>query len=178
MTIHCIVTEYSPRLEFLIPKPPVPAVPNVVFIASNTGIFARRSIMNSIRESPRYIIYNILAVCFTLGTSFPTDGPGLSALIRLILEPPLNGTMAIINTSTPIPPIQCEKHRHVVLHLETTSTSLNILAPVVVKPDTISKSALINDGISPVIIKGMAPTTPISIQLSDVATQPSLRYMT
>ena len=81
----------------------------------------------------------------------------------------------MINTSTPIPPIQCEKHLHVVLQRDTASTSLSILAPVVVKPDTISNKAFINDGISPVIIKGMAPTTPIRIQLKDVATQPSLR---
>ena len=56
VTIHCIVTEYPPRLEFFIPKPPVPAVPNVVFMASNTGIFAAISTTNSISESPRYII--------------------------------------------------------------------------------------------------------------------------
>ena len=175
VTIHCIVTEYPLRLEFFIPKPPVPAVPNVVFMASNTGIFAAISMTNSISESPRYIIYKILAVCFTFGTSLPTDGPGLSALIRLIFEPPLKGTMAMINTSTPIPPIQCEKHLHVVLQRDTASTSLSILAPVVVKPDTISNKAFINDGISPVIIKGIAPITPIRIQLKDVATQPSLR---
>ena len=41
-----------------------------------------------------------------LGTSLPTDGPGLSAFIRLILEPPVRGITASRNTRTPIPPIQ------------------------------------------------------------------------
>ena len=107
----------------------------------------------------------------------PTDGPGLSALIRLILEPPLSGTIAIINTRTPIPPIQCVKLLHIILQCDRLSTSLNILAPVVVKPETVSNKASINDGISPAIINGNEPTIPISIQLKDVAMQPSLRYI-
>ena len=48
----------------------------------------------------------ILAVYLILGTSLPTDGPGLSAFIRLILEPPVRGITASRNTRTPIPPIQ------------------------------------------------------------------------
>ncbi len=87
---------------------------------------------------------------FIFGTSLPTDGPGLSARIRLMLEPPLMGMIASRNTRTPMPPIQWVKLRQNREQWESASTSLKMLAPVVVKPDTVSKSASVKDGISPV----------------------------
>jgi len=93
----------------------------------------------------------------TLGTSFPTDGPGLSARIRLMFEPPLSGTMASRNTRTPMPPIQCVKLLHKSEQCESPSTFARMLAPVVVKPDIVSNRASVKDGISPVTKKGRRP---------------------
>ena len=45
--------------------------------------------------------------------------------------------------------------------------------PVVVKPDTISKRASINEGISPVKQNGKAPKIEIMIQLKATMTNPS-----
>ena len=47
--------------------------------------------------------------------------------------------------------------------------------PVVVNPDTVSKTASVNLGISPVIRKGTHPMSDSRSQLSAVTTQPSLR---
>ena len=113
------------------------------------------------------------AVYLIFGTSLPTDAPVLSARIRLIWEPPLIGIMASRNTSTPIPPIQCVKLRHKIEQCDRASTSLKMLPPVVVKPETVSKSASAKDGISPVKINGRQPKILITIQLKAVATQPS-----
>ena len=79
----------------------------------------------------------------TLGTNFETDGPGLSARIRCILELSERGMTAIINTSTPIPPIQWVKQRQKAVPRESFSTSLKILEPVVVKPEIVSNNASI-----------------------------------
>ena len=98
-------------LSFLIPNPPVPAVPNDVVRASNTGILPMSNSRTSSIVIPKYIRYRSRAVCRTFGTSLPTEGPGLSARMRLIWEPPLSGIIARRNTRTPIPPIQCVKLR-------------------------------------------------------------------
>ena len=91
------------------------------------------------------------AVCLTLGTIFPTDGPGLSAFISCIVCPPASGTMAIRKTRTPIPPIQWVKLRQKSAVLERASMLVSMLAPVVEKPDAVSKTASIYEGISPEI---------------------------
>ena len=48
-------------------------------------------------------------------------------------------------TRTPIPPIQCVKLRQNKAQWESASTSLKILAPVVVKPEIVSNKASVND---------------------------------
>ena len=53
------------------------------------------------------------------------------------------------------------------------STSLRILAPVVVKPDTVSKNASVKCGISPEITKGSAPNTDSKIQDTPTINRPS-----
>ena len=45
------------------------------------------------------------------------------------------------NANTPIPPIKCVKPRQKSIALSKCSTSLNIVAPVVVNPDTVSNNA-------------------------------------
>ena len=48
-----------------------------------------------------------------------------------------------------------------------------MLAPVVVKPDTVSKRASTGFGMQPVRTKGTAPTILMAIQLNAVAAKPS-----
>ena len=90
-----------------------------------------------------YSKYRMVAVDFIRGTSLPTLGPGLSARSRCMVKPsprlPL-GTMASRNTSTPMPPSQWVKLRQYRSPLGRASTSVRMLAPVVVKPETVSKT--------------------------------------
>ena len=144
-------------------------------MASNTGILPQISNIICIIVSPKYIRYKSLAVVFSLGTSFPKLGPGLSALIRFTLEPPLSGTTASRNTRTPIPPIQWVKLRQNIDVWDNDSTSSSMVAPVVVNPDIVSKRALVNDGISFVSTNGIHPKILSIIQLSAVETHPSFK---
>ena len=59
------------------------------------------------------------------------------------------GRMAMTNTSTPMPPTQCVKLRQNSRPRSMVSTSVRMLAPVVVKPETVSKKLSIKLGIAP-----------------------------
>ena len=74
-----------------------------------------------------------------------------------------------------MPPIQCVKLRQNKEQWESASTSLKMLAPVVVKPEIVSNKASVKEGISPVRQKGRQPKKLRSIQLREVAIQPSFR---
>ena len=76
-----------------------------------------------------------------LGTSLLEDGPGDSARRRCMLRFPPSGTIIMPNTSIPMPPTQCVKLRHKSMDLSRASTSVSMLEPVVVQPETISKTA-------------------------------------
>ena len=67
--------------------------------------------------------------------------PGTSARMMYMLLSSLIGRTAMMNTSTPMPPIQCDRLRQSSSPLLMDSTSVSIVAPVVVKPETISKNA-------------------------------------
>ena len=128
-------------LEFLTPKPPVPTVPKVSVYVSNNGIFASSKQIICSTVIPIYSKYKILAVSFTFGTNLSTEGPGDSAFIKCMVEPPIIGRIAKINTNTPIPPIQCVKLRLNRFAWLKASTSDRMLAPVVVKPEIVSNKA-------------------------------------
>ena len=117
--------------------------------------------------------YRILAVDCTLGTSLSTCGPGLSAFIRLTWEPPVSGSSESRNTRTPMPPIQWVKLRQNRIPLGSPSTAGRMLAPVVVKPETVSNRASTGFGMQPVSTKGTAPITEMNTQHSEVAAKPS-----
>jgi hypothetical protein len=53
------------------------------------------------------------------------------------------------------------------------STSPNIVAPVVVKPETLSKRASTGLGVTPVIIKGILPRILVKNQAKDTRRNPS-----
>ncbi len=82
--------------------------------------------------------------------------------------------MASINTSTPMPPTQWVKLRHISMDGDKPSTLLRMLAPVVVNPEMVSNSASIREGISPLIQKGRAPKKLKTTQIRATATNPSL----
>ena len=62
------------------------------------------------------------------------------------------------------------KLRHISDACESFSTSSRMLAPVVVKPDTVSNRASMYVGISPEITNGSAPNELSTIQLSATIT--------
>ena len=122
-------------------NPPVPAVPNAVAKASNTFTPPNNNKTISIAVIAVYIPYKIIDVFFILGTSFPATGPGTSALIRCIEFSFSIGIIISTNTRTPIPPTQCVKLLQKSTPCGRYSGFERTDAPVVVKPETISKSA-------------------------------------
>ena len=120
-------------------------------------------------------MYKIRAVYRSFGTNLPTDGPGLSARIRLMCDAPLSGITARRNTRTPIPPIQWVKLLQNSVQWESASTSFKMVVPVVVKPEIVSKRASVKDGISLEITNGKQPKKLKKIQLKEVVRQPSFK---
>ena len=76
-------------------------------------------------------------------TSLPAVGPGISARRICMVWPSLIGRIAMTNTSTPMPPTQWVKLRHNRPPRLRGSTAVRMEAPVVVKPETVSKKASI-----------------------------------
>ena len=107
-------------------------------------------------------------------TSLPTVGPGTSARRRCMPWPSLIGRMAMTNTSTPMPPTQWVKLRQKRPLRVRDSTSVRMLAPVVVKPDTVSKKASTKWGMSPEMQKGSAPKADMAIHAMATTARPSL----
>ena len=83
-----------------------------------------------------------------------------------------------IKTRTPIPPIQWVKLLQMSMQRGRTSTSLSMLAPVVVKPETVSKRASMGLGIVLLMTKGMLPIRLKVIQLKATVTKPSRLWKT
>ena len=107
----------------------------------------------------------------------PTLGPGLSARRRCMVKPPpapLTGTTARRKTSTPMPPTQWVKLRQKRMPLGSPSTAGRMEAPVVVKPETVSKRASTRFGMAPERTKGRQPRKLMAIQARLTQTRPSL----
>jgi len=64
---------------------------------------------------------------------------------------------ATVKATIPIPPSQCIWVLQTFIDTGSVSIEERIVAPVVVKPETLSKKASVKDGIVPEIIKGTAP---------------------
>ena len=82
--------------------------------------------------------------------------------------------MAITNTRIPIPPIQWVKLLQKSIQRGRASTSERILAPVVVKPEAVSNTASIMEGMHPEIRKGSAPKILSTNQARATVINPSL----
>ena len=72
-----------------------------------------------------------------------------------------------------MPPIQWVKLRQIRIHFGSDSTSGKILAPVVVKPETVSNRASITLVMLPLKRKGRDPMILRTIQLRATVTKPS-----
>ena len=154
-------------------KPPVPAVPNAVHTASNTGMPPNSSSTISTTVMTEYTPYSSFAVERMRGTSLPATGPGTSARMSTMERLSDIGTTAITNTSTPMPPTQCEKLRQNSTPCGSVSTCGRIDAPVVVKPEIISNSASTYEGIAPLMTIGSAPNAEMRIHAAATVTSPS-----
>lgn len=67
----------------------------------------------------------------------------------------------------PMPPIQCVRLRQKIMDLGSTSISVKMDAPVVVKPETDSKNASVKEGIDAEKMYGKLPKTEKSNQESE-----------
>lgn len=104
------------------------------------------------RVSTTYIPYSSFALFWSLGTSLSTTGPGLSAL-RRCREWPFSLLLAVLwlaNAITPIPQASGEASPVQKAHIRA-STSVSMLDPVVVNPETVSKKLSTKLGICPLI---------------------------
>ncbi len=75
----------------------------------------------------------------------------------------------------PMPPIQCIRQRHRLVARLRASTSPTTVAPVVVKPETASKTAAMGSVMAPSSSSGSAPTPPSSSQVNATVPRASLR---
>ena len=86
-----------------------------------------------------------------LAVIFSFVGPVVSAFAAICPLNPNAGINAVIKTMIPIPPSQCVKDRQNRIDLGSDSMSVNIDAPVVLKPDADSKKASAKFGMYPEI---------------------------
>jgi len=77
-----------------------------------------------------------------------------------------------------MPPTQWVKLLQKRMLWSSDSTSRNMLDPVVVKPDTVSKKASTKDGVAPLMINGNAPKADIRTHASPTIIKPSLSCIT
>ena len=81
--------------------------------------------------------------------------------------------MASDSTMMPMPPIQCVRLRQKSRPCGTASMSVRMEAPVVVKPDMVSKKASVKLGIAPESMKGSEPKREKSSQAKVTMAKPS-----
>ena len=80
-----------------------------------------------------------IAVYLILGVSLSFVGPTDSAPTNPVPFTPRRGRTATKRTTIPIPPSQLVMLRQKRMDLALSSITVNVVAPVVVKPDIISK---------------------------------------
>ena len=82
--------------------------------------------------------------------------------------------MANDRTIMPMPPIQWVRLRQNRMPRGRDSTSVSMLAPVVVKPDMVSKKASVKEGMAPEMRKGRQPNSEREIQAKVTMANPCL----
>ena len=160
-------------LAFRVENPPVARVAKVWVMESNNDrpATSNRTICRAV--NPRYMVQSRRAVSAILGVIRSGEGPGTSARSRFIPPAPRRGRMATKRAMIPMPPSQWEKLRQKSIPRGKASTSANIVAPVVVKPDMDSKNASTGAEVAPVSRKGIAPSRAADSQPRDTTAKPS-----
>ena len=92
------------------------------------------------------MLHNQRAVVLMRGWSLPIFKPVASAEKSFTSPPPMLGNTAMVKNTIPIPPIQWVMERHSKMECGRTSMSVKAVAPVVVKPDMVSKKAAATRG--------------------------------
>ena len=87
-----------------------------------------------------------LAVVLRRGCIFARMGPVASAANTFTVPPTIEGRMAMVKNTIPNPPIHCVIERQKSSPWGSTSTSSMMDAPVVVKPEIVSKKAFVKFG--------------------------------
>ncbi len=75
------------------------------------------------------------------------------------MPPPKNGSNASDSTTMPIPPNHCVTQRQSCNPCGNASMSVSMVAPVVVKPDMVSKNASMGDEMQPDSQNGSIPNS-------------------
>ncbi|EKD31025.1 MAG: hypothetical protein ACD_77C00422G0004 [uncultured bacterium] len=90
-----------------------------------------------------------LIVCRALNLKLSFESEDISTLLSLILKVDMEGRIRSINKTTPTPPRKCVEERQKINPLGRLSTSVKIVDPVVVYPETLSYQALIIENSPP-----------------------------
>ena len=98
-----------------------------------------------------------LAEVVSRGCTFARMGPVASAANTFTLPPTSEGMMAMVKNTIPSPPIHCVSERQNRMAWGSRSTSSSMVAPVVVKPDMVSKKASVTLVMLPWKRKGNMP---------------------
>ena len=93
----------------------------------------------------RYTTHIHLALVLRRGCSLVLIGPVASAANTFTLPPTNEGRRAMVKNTIPKPPIHCMNERQNNMPWGSVETSSMMEAPVVVKPDMVSKNASVND---------------------------------
>ena len=97
-------------------------------------------------ENSAYTPHKPLAVSVIRGVSLASfTGPAASALNSWLPPTPSKGNTATARIRIPIPPTHCRKVRHTFMDTGSVSSPVNTVEPVVVRPDTASKYAWVNE---------------------------------
>jgi len=92
------------------------------------------------------VIQRALAVSMIRGVNLSLTGPGTSALKSCLPPTPRKGRMATARMMMPMPPNHWVSARHKRMPCGRGSMFRMTVAPVVVKPDMVSKNASAKEG--------------------------------
>ena len=144
-------------------------------MASKRFIGPIHSRATSSTVSARYTSQSVLATSDMRGKKRSWVIPVVSALYSWVAPPPKMGISATVKTTIPTPPCHWVRLRQKSSDLGKDSTSEKTLAPVVVKPEIVSKKASRTFDVIPDKRKGSVPTRERSSQTNVTVSIPSLR---
>lgn len=146
-------------------------------IASNEDIPTIISDIYAHKTIPIYVANIILTSSLALYWKLSFDRDEIWSLVILKRNVLIEGRTRRVNTTIPTPPIKCVDERQKRIPLGRDSTSVRMVAPVVVKPDTDSKKAFVNVKFPPHIRYGSIPNIQESNHANIVMAKPSAIFI-